>query len=59
MLRNQLIASGMQIRGVPHRHHHKLIEFYDVRAAEAALRALSMSELEGKLELRHPDCNPW
>ena len=46
-----------EIRDVPHRSHQQLIEFYDVRAAEAALHALSRSELAGNLELRHPDGN--
>ncbi|XP_074342662.1 lysine histidine transporter-like 2 [Apium graveolens] len=34
-----------------------IIEFYDVRSAEAALRALNKSQLAGKLNLRHPDGN--
>ncbi|KAL3818741.1 hypothetical protein ACJIZ3_004646 [Penstemon smallii] len=37
-----------EIRETPHRRHHKFIEFYDVRAAESALRALNRSELAGK-----------
>lgn len=40
--------AGMQIRETPHRSHHKFIEFYDVRAAEAALRALNRSDIAGK-----------
>ncbi|KAJ7957173.1 Protein MEI2-like 1 [Quillaja saponaria] len=32
----------------PEEHHKRFIEFYDVRAAEAALRALNRSEIAGK-----------
>lgn len=38
----------MQIRDAPHLSHHKLIEFYDVRAAEAALCALNTGNIAGK-----------
>lgn len=38
----------MQIRETPHKRHHKFIEFYDVRAAEAALRSLNRSDIAGK-----------
>ena len=38
----------MQIRETPHRSHHKFVEFYDVRAAESALRALNRSDIAGK-----------
>ncbi|KAJ3701215.1 hypothetical protein LUZ61_004920 [Rhynchospora tenuis] len=37
-----------EIRETPHKRHHKFIEFYDVRAAEAALRGLNKSEIAGK-----------
>jgi len=37
----------LQIRDAPQKGHHKIIEFYDVRAAEAAVRALR-SDLAGK-----------
>uniref|UniRef100_A0A1D1YBJ9 Protein MEI2-like 4 n=1 Tax=Anthurium amnicola TaxID=1678845 RepID=A0A1D1YBJ9_9ARAE len=37
-----------EIRETPHKHHHKFIEFYDVRAAEVALRALNRSDIAGK-----------
>ncbi|CAI9785036.1 unnamed protein product [Fraxinus pennsylvanica] len=37
-----------EIHGTPSRGHQTLIEFYDVRAAEAALRALNRSEIAGK-----------
>ncbi|KAI4383377.1 hypothetical protein MLD38_009222 [Melastoma candidum] len=37
-----------EIRETPHKRHHKFVEFYDVRAAEAALRALNRSEIAGK-----------
>lgn len=38
----------MQIRESPNRSSHKFIEFYDVRAAEAALHALNRSDIAGK-----------
>ena len=37
-----------QIRETPHKRHHKFIEFFDVRAAEAALRSLNRSDIAGK-----------
>lgn len=37
-----------EIRETPHKRHHKFIEFYDVRSAEAALRALNRSDIAGK-----------
>ncbi|KAJ0989222.1 hypothetical protein J5N97_007578 [Dioscorea zingiberensis] len=37
-----------EIRETPHKRHHKFIEFYDVRAAEAALRSLNNSVIAGK-----------
>ncbi|PIA27335.1 hypothetical protein AQUCO_08000010v1 [Aquilegia coerulea] len=37
-----------EIRENPYKGHHKFIEFYDVRAAEAAFRALNKSDLAGK-----------
>ncbi|XP_022850003.1 protein MEI2-like 5 isoform X1 [Olea europaea var. sylvestris] len=37
-----------EIRETPHKRHHKFIEFYDVRAADAALRALNKSDIAGK-----------
>jgi hypothetical protein len=42
------IALALQIRETPHRNHHKFVEFYDVRAAEAALHALNKSDIAGK-----------
>lgn len=38
----------LQIRETPHKRHHKFIEYYDVRAAEAALRSLNRSDIAGK-----------
>jgi len=38
----------IQIRETPHKRHHKFIEFYDVRAADAALKALNRSDIAGK-----------
>ena len=37
-----------QIRETPHKWHHKFVEFYDVRDAEAALKALNRCEIAGK-----------
>ncbi|KAF3430907.1 hypothetical protein FNV43_RR25637 [Rhamnella rubrinervis] len=37
-----------EIRETPHRSHHKFVEYYDIRAAEAALRALNRSDIAGK-----------
>ncbi|KAF5196619.1 Mei2-like [Thalictrum thalictroides] len=37
-----------EIRETPHKRHHKFIEYYDVRAAEAALRALNRTDIAGK-----------
>ncbi|KAK9021206.1 hypothetical protein V6N11_011206 [Hibiscus sabdariffa] len=37
-----------EIRDAPNKHNHKVIEFYDVRAAEAALNALNRSNSAGK-----------
>ena len=38
----------MQIHDAPQKGHHKIIEFYNVRAAEGAARALNRSDLAGK-----------
>jgi hypothetical protein len=38
----------MQIRDTLQKGNHKIIEFYDVRVAEAAVRALNRSDLAGK-----------
>jgi RNA recognition motif-containing protein len=37
-----------EIRETPHKRHHKFVEFYDVRGAEAALKALNRCEIAGK-----------
>ncbi|CAI0475178.1 unnamed protein product [Linum tenue] len=37
-----------EIRETPHKRHHKFIEFYDVRAADAALKQLNRSDIAGK-----------
>ncbi|KAK9051293.1 hypothetical protein SSX86_027920 [Deinandra increscens subsp. villosa] len=37
-----------EIRETPYKRHHKFIEYYDVRAAEAALRSLNRSDIAGK-----------
>ncbi|KAH6788822.1 MEI2-like protein 5 [Perilla frutescens var. frutescens] len=37
-----------EIRETPHKRHHKFIEFYDVRGAEAALKALNRCDIAGK-----------
>ncbi|CAI9756389.1 unnamed protein product [Fraxinus pennsylvanica] len=47
-----------EIHGTLNRGHQKFIEFYDVRAAEAALHALNRSEIAGKqikIEASLPD----
>jgi RNA recognition motif-containing protein len=40
---------SQQIRETPHKCNHKFIEYYDIRAAEAALRALNRSDISGKV----------
>lgn len=55
-LRHIFAAYGevKEIRETPHKRHHKFIEFYDVRAAEMALKALNGSEIAGKrIKLEH------
>ncbi|CAH9076502.1 unnamed protein product [Cuscuta epithymum] len=37
-----------EIRETPHKRRHKFIEYYDIRAAEAALRSLNRSDIAGK-----------
>ena len=37
-----------QIRETPHKRHHKFVEYYDVRAADAALRSLNRIDIAGK-----------
>ncbi|XP_020253576.1 protein MEI2-like 4 isoform X2 [Asparagus officinalis] len=37
-----------EICETPHKNHHKFIEFYDVRDADAALRGLNRSDVAGK-----------
>ncbi|XP_022679982.1 protein MEI2-like 5 isoform X2 [Setaria italica] len=37
-----------EIRETPQKRHHRFIEYYDVRAAEAALRSLNKSDIAGK-----------
>ncbi|GER24566.1 MEI2-like protein 5 [Striga asiatica] len=37
-----------EIRETPHKRHHKFVEFYDVRAAEAALKSLNKIDIAGK-----------
>ncbi|CAJ2661877.1 unnamed protein product [Trifolium pratense] len=37
-----------EIRETPHKRHHKFIEYYDVRAAEAALKSLNRCDIAGK-----------
>ncbi|KAM7272912.1 hypothetical protein ACFE04_027576 [Oxalis oulophora] len=36
------------ISETPHKHHHKFVEFYDIRAAEIALKSLNKSDIAGK-----------
>ncbi|KAI3817044.1 hypothetical protein L1987_10831 [Smallanthus sonchifolius] len=43
-----------EIRETPHKRHHKFVEFYDVRAAEMALKDLNGREIAGKrIKLEH------
>ncbi|GJN19694.1 hypothetical protein PR202_gb06995 [Eleusine coracana subsp. coracana] len=42
------LCSLFEIRETPQKRHHRFIEFYDVRAAEAALRSLNKSDIAGK-----------
>ncbi|XP_027185550.1 protein MEI2-like 5 [Coffea eugenioides] len=37
-----------EIRETPNKRHHKFVEYYDVRAAEAALRSLNRCDIAGK-----------
>lgn len=37
-----------EIRETPHKRHHKFIEYYDIRAAEAALKSLNRIDIAGK-----------
>ncbi|CAI9087904.1 OLC1v1021570C1 [Oldenlandia corymbosa var. corymbosa] len=37
-----------EIRETPHKKHHKFIEYYDIRAAEDALRSLNRCDIGGK-----------
>ncbi|KAF5476482.1 hypothetical protein F2P56_003233 [Juglans regia] len=51
-----------EIFDIPHKYHPKFIEFYDVRAAESALRALNRSDIAGKqikVEPSHPGIARW
>lgn len=43
-----ILVSNMQICEASQRGHHRFIDFYDVRAAEAALHALNHSDIAGK-----------
>ncbi|XP_039045270.1 protein MEI2-like 1 [Hibiscus syriacus] len=47
-----------EIREIPHKHDHKFIEFYDVRAAEAAFHALNRSDIAGK-QIKLEPSHPW
>ncbi|KAJ0475845.1 putative RNA recognition motif domain, mei2/Mei2-like RNA recognition [Helianthus annuus] len=43
-----------EIRETPHKRHHKFVEFYDVRAADMALKDLNGREIAGKrIKLEH------
>ncbi|GJM91034.1 hypothetical protein PR202_ga07369 [Eleusine coracana subsp. coracana] len=44
----QIFGAFGEIRETPQKRHHRFIEFYDVRAAEAALRSLNKSDIAGK-----------
>ncbi|XP_010559265.1 PREDICTED: protein MEI2-like 3 [Tarenaya hassleriana] len=43
-----------EIRETPNKRHHKFVEFFDVRSAEAALKGLNRSDIAGKrIKLEH------
>ncbi|XP_015888542.1 protein MEI2-like 1 isoform X2 [Ziziphus jujuba] len=44
------------IHETPHKQHGKFVEFYDIRAAEAALRALNKTDIGGKQVKLEPSC---
>lgn len=48
MLIRNLPVCELQIRETPHKRHHKFIEYFDVRAAEEALKALNRIDIAGK-----------
>lgn len=48
LIRPVFLCFVFQIRETPNKWHHKFMEFYDVRAAEAALQSLNKCELGGK-----------
>ncbi|KAG0490989.1 hypothetical protein HPP92_007852 [Vanilla planifolia] len=51
------LRSLFEIRETPNKRHHKFIEYYDVRAAENALRSLNNCDIAGsiiKLEPSRP-----
>ncbi|XP_038993469.1 protein MEI2-like 1 isoform X1 [Hibiscus syriacus] len=47
-----------KIREIAHKHDHKFIEFYDVRATEAAFHALNRSDIAGK-QIKLEPSRPW
>ncbi|CAK7336829.1 unnamed protein product [Dovyalis caffra] len=47
-----------EIHESPHKHHHKFVEYYDIRAAEAALSALNRSDIAGK-QIKVESGHPW
>ncbi|CAA7042846.1 unnamed protein product [Microthlaspi erraticum] len=43
-----------EIRETPNKRHHKFVEFFDVRSADAALKALNKTDIAGKrIKLEH------
>lgn len=49
-----LLHLWFQIRETPNKRHHRFIEFYDVRNAEAALRSLNKTQIGSKqIKLEH------
>jgi len=48
MTLNPVSCCGLQICEIPQQRHHKFVEFFDVRAAEAALLALNKCDIAGK-----------
>ncbi|KAG7542413.1 RNA recognition motif domain [Arabidopsis thaliana x Arabidopsis arenosa] len=43
-----------EVRETPNKRHHKFVEFFDVRSADAALKALNRTDIAGKrIKLEH------
>jgi hypothetical protein len=48
-----------EIRNAPNKRRHRFVEYFDLRAAQAALSALNRSELfGGKIKIEHSRASP-